>query len=149
MLILGSFFAVMSALAHDIPYVIIGLLGAGAGALELHGVALLREQEPRGMNWIIASQPFMLVVILGYCVLRLTYFEVPPVPERLKDMVSLGAQQWNLSVEDYFRMVNRITAFTVGGVAFLYQGAMTLYYLRRKNAVSLALSQSDDEDAAP
>jgi len=140
-LILSSFFAVMSALAHDIPFVIVGLLGAGAGAVELHGVALLKRYEPRGMNWIVGSQPFLLVVILGYCVLRLAHYEVPAVPDRLREMVTLGAQQWNLSVDEYFRMVNRLTAQIVAGVACLYQGGMTFYYWRRKAAVQQALAE--------
>src|SRR5688500_10289645 len=67
-LLLGSFFAIATALVRDIPFTAIGLLAAGAGAVELHGIALLRERQARGMSWIIASQPLLLIVILGYCV---------------------------------------------------------------------------------
>lgn len=138
-LVLGTLFAISAATIREVPFAAVGLLAAGAGAVELHGLGLLRQGEPRGMSWLIASQPFLFVVILGYCVLRGTHFEMPPIPEQFREIVELSAQQWKMSVEDYFRMVNTITAVALGVVAFFYQGGMTLYYWRRRAAVRLAL----------
>lgn len=142
-LVLGGLFALMAAAARDIPFAAVGLLAAGAGAIELHGVALLREYEPRGMKWLVASQPFLLVVILSYCVLRLTYVELPAVPENLREMVDTSAAQLGMTVDQYFALVNRITACVVGFVALLYQGGMTIYYLRRRKAVRRALEPTE------
>lgn len=138
-LVLGALFAVSAAAARDVPFAAIGLLAAGAGAVELHGLALLRQAEPRGMNWLVASQPFLFIVILAYCVLRATHFEMPPLPDKFRELAELSAQQWRMSLEDYFRMINTITAVTVSVVSLVYQGLMTLYYWRRRTAVRLAL----------
>lgn len=138
-LVLGAVFAVMAASGGDARFAIIGLLAAGAGAIELHGAALLRQGEPRGTQWLIASQPLLLVVIYAYCVLRLTHFEMPPIPDRFHDALELSAQQLGLTIEGYFRMVNRLTAQVVAVVATIYQGWMMVYYLRRRRAVARAL----------
>ena len=140
-LVLGTLFALSAAATKDVPFAAIGLLAAGAGAVELHGIALLRQFESRGVNWLIASQPFLFIVILGYCVLRATHFEMPPLPEQLRDLAELSAQQWHMSLVDYFRMINTVTAIVVGVVSFFYQGAMMIYYWRRRDAVTRALDE--------
>ena len=139
-LVLGTLFALMAAGAHDVPFAVIGLLAAGAGAVELHGVSLLRESEERGMRWLIASQPFLLLVIWCYCGLRLTHFEAPPLPEGMGELAALSAAQWNLSVEQYFRVLNTLTIAVLATVALVYQGGMTVYYLRRRRPVAQALA---------
>src|SRR5678816_1370684 len=63
-LVLGGMFALFAAAARDFPFAAIGLLAAGAGAVELHGAALLRQGDRRGMQWLVASQPYLLLVIL-------------------------------------------------------------------------------------
>ena len=139
-LVLGALFAVLAAAGGDARFAIVGLLAAGAGAIELHGAGLLREGEPRGMRWLLASQPFLLLVIYAYCVLRLTHFEMPPIPDRFREAIDLTARQLGLSTEEYFRMVNRLTAQIVAGFATVYQGWMIVYYLRRRDAVARALA---------
>lgn len=139
-LILGALFAVASAAVRDVPFAAVGLLAAGAGAIELHGVALLRTGDARGMNWLMASQLVLLVAILGYCGLRVGYVEVPELPEKMKTLVTTSAQQLGMSVEEYFRFVNRLTAGVVAVVSLLYQGGMALYYARRRQAVAQALT---------
>lgn len=138
-LILGAMFAVLAAAGGDARFAIIGLLAAGAGAIELHGAALLRQGAPRGMRWLIFSQPFLLLVIYAYCWIRLTHFEMPPIPERFQEPIEQAAQQLGLTVEGYFQMVNRLTAKVVSVIATIYQGCMTIYYLRRRDAVTRAL----------
>ncbi len=140
-LVLGAMFAVMAAAGGEARFAIIGLLAAAAGSIELHGAALLRRGETRGAHWLIASQPFLLAVIYAYCVLRLTHFEMPPIPERFRDALNLSAQQLGMTVEEYFRMVNRLTAQVVAVAATFYQGWMLWYYLRRRRAVEQALAE--------
>jgi len=138
--VLGTVFALMAAGAQEAPFAVIGLLAAGAGAIELHGASLLQEGEERGMNWLIASQPFLLLVIWCYCGLRFVHFELPTLPEGMSEFATLGAAQWGMSVEAYFRLLNTITVSVLALVALIYQGGMTLYYWRRRRPVAQALA---------
>jgi hypothetical protein len=139
-MVLGGMFALVAASARDFPFAAIGLLASGAGAVELHGAALLRQGEPRGMNWLLASQPLLLLVILSYCALRLWLIEIPPVPEAFQAVFAASARQWNLSIEEYQHVLNRITASAVAAAALAFQGGMMLYYLRRREPVYRALA---------
>ncbi len=138
--VLGTLFALSAAGAGDGPCAVIGVLAAGAGAIESHGASLLRAGEARGMRWLIASQPFLLLVIWVYCGLRFTHFEMPPLPEGMRELAALSAQQWDLTVEGYFRMLNTITVAVLAVVSLGYQGGMTLYYWRRRRPVAQALA---------
>lgn len=139
-LVLGGVFALLAAMAHEVPLAAIGLLAAGAGAIELHGVGLLRSGEARGMNWLIASQPLLLLVLWGYCGLRLTQSAMPELPEGMSELAAVSAAQWNLTVEEYLRRLNAITVGVVAVVSLVYQGGMTLYYWRRREPVTRALA---------
>jgi hypothetical protein len=139
-MVLGGMFALVAASARDFPFAAIGLLASGAGAVELHGAALLRQGQTRGMSWLVASQPFLLLVILSYCALRLWFVAIPPVPEAFQAVFAASARQWNLSVEDYQRALNRITACAVAIAAIGFQGGMMLYYVRRREPVYRALT---------
>ncbi len=141
-LALGGVFALLAATAHEVALATIGLLAAGAGAIELHGVSLLRAGEERGMRWLIASQPLLLLVLWGYCGLRLTQFQMPELPDGVAGLAAASAAQWNLGVEDYFRLLNALTVGVVAVVALAYQGGMTLYYWRRREPVARALAES-------
>ena len=140
-LALGTIFALLSASAGHFPFAAIGLLAAGAGAVELHGAALLRQGESRGMNWLVASQPFLLAVILAYCAVRLWLVETPPLPEQLQALIAAGAAQWHLSVEDYVRLLNRLTYGILAIASVFFQGGMMVYYLRRRRSVEKALAE--------
>jgi hypothetical protein len=139
-LLLGGLFALLAAAGGERGFAVVGLLASGAGAIELHGVGLLRQGEPRGMNWLIASQPLLLAVILVYCALRLWFVELPPVPEDFQGVFAASAQQWGMSLPEYQRALNRITILVLAAVAFGFQGGMVLYYLRRRAAVEQALA---------
>ena len=145
-LILGTLFALMAAAAQEVPFAVIGLLAAGAGAVELHGVSLLREGEPRGMRWLIASQPFLLVIIWSYCGLRLMHFEMPPLTDNLSQLAALSADQWGMTVDQYFRTLNTITVAVLAVFALCYQASMTIYYLRRRAPVARALANDTSTD---
>lgn len=138
--IVAGIFALAAAAAGDFPFAIVFVLGAGAGAMELHGAALLQAGEARGMNWLVASQPFLLLIVLAYCALKLTHFEVPPMPEMFQASLETTARQLGLTVEAYLRLVHRVTVGLVASVSLVYQSGMTLYYLRRRRAVALALA---------
>jgi hypothetical protein len=144
-MVLGGIFAIGAAGGGDSSFAAIGLLAAGAGAVELHGVALLRQGEPRGMNWLIGSQPFLLLVIFCYCALRLWFVAPPPVPDSMRTLVAVSAAQWQMSPEAFLIITNRITAIVVAIVSVGFQGGMTIYYLRRREPVRLALIPSNSD----
>ena len=62
------------------------------------------------------------------------------MPEKFQAVFAASAQQWNLSVEEYQRALNRITAGAVALAAIGFQGGMTLYYMRRREPVRQALA---------
>ncbi len=139
-LVLAGFFACISAAAGDFLGAIVGLLVAGAGALELHGASLLRQGEERGITWLVGSQFFLLATILVYCGLRLLHLDIPPIPDELRPMIEASAAQAGLGVDEYLKAVYRFGLWLVALVSLLYQGGMMLYYLRRRDAISRALN---------
>jgi hypothetical protein len=138
-LVLGGIFALSSAASGQVTFAVIGLLASAAGAIELHGAALLRRAIPRGMNWLVCSQPFLWLVVVTYCITRLIVVELPPVPESLRDLFAASAQQWGLTLDEYRLVLNRITIFFVIALTTVFQGGVTLYYIRRREPVLRAL----------
>jgi len=139
-LFVAGLFAVLAALAGDFVGAIVGLLVAGAGALELHGAALLKQGETRGVNWLVGSQLSLLVTILVYCVVRWFHFELPPIPADMKPLLQNAADQLDVPVETYLRLLYHIVLWAVALVSIIYQGGMALYYLRRRGAIIRALA---------
>src|SRR5271165_2118927 len=70
-LVLAGFFALVSAASGDVSGAAFGLLIAAAGAVELHGMGLLRAADRRGMSWLVGSQLYLMSVVLGYVGYRL------------------------------------------------------------------------------
>ncbi|HUR60565.1 MAG TPA: hypothetical protein VM029_22785 [Opitutaceae bacterium] len=140
-LFVAAFFALLSGVAGDYLGAIVGLLVAGAGAIESHGAALLREGEPRGVTWLVGSQFFLFVTIGSYCVLRLIHIELPPIPDELRPMLELNASQAGLSVQDYLMLVYRLGFWTLLILSVFYQGGMALYYFMRRDSVARALGE--------
>lgn len=142
-LVLGAMFAISAAAAREVPFTVIGLLAAGGGAMELHGIALTERGDGRGMKWLVWSQPLLLTVIFSYCALRLWVVELPSIPEGFEDLFKASAEQWGMSVGEYQRVLNRITVGAVALVGAGFQGSMLVYYLRRRRAVIDALGAGD------
>lgn len=143
--LLSGFFAVMMASAGEMQFAVLGLLAAGAGAIELHGAGLLGHGDRRGVNWLIASQPVLLCIIYLYCALRLTHFELPPIPASKQVEFDQAASQLGISTDELLRKVYRFTIQTVAVIATLFQGWMLVYYLRRRQT----LTQAADEMPVP
>ena len=138
-LMVATFFALTSAAMGDFWGAVIWLLVAGAGAVELHGGTLLRDAEPRGLNWLIASQFLLLLVVLGYCALRLVHFDLAPIREALTDEMRASLREANYGEEDFLRVVYVTTYVVMGALTLLYTGAMAFYFFRRRAAVTAAL----------
>lgn len=138
--LVASLCAVLAASVGDRVGAAIGVLVAGAGAIELHGVSLLRQGQPRGMTWLINSQVLVMLSMLGYCALRLAHPQLDPLratvtPEMKEQLEIIG---W--SVDRFIGMVYRITYLAVSLATVIYQGGMMIYYVRRRAAVTVALT---------
>lgn len=124
----------------------IGLAVAAAGAIELHGVSLLRAGRAEGMKWLIASQPYLCAVLLGYCAWRLS---APDLTELKLAMTSqlreqIAATGWEEEAFLGFAYRMTYTALAIG--TLVYQGWMTVYFLRRKDAVIEAVGGAETEE---
>jgi hypothetical protein len=138
-LAIAGLFALASALMHDQVGTLIGLVVAGAGAVELHGVALLRHGIERGMHWLVGSQVLLLVVVLAYVLLRLTHVDTAMMKPLLTEQQRQAIAQSGMGVDAFLRMVYIGTYAMVGVATVLYQGGLTVYYQRRRAAVAVAL----------
>ncbi len=137
--VLAGGFALLAAAGGRPAYAAVGLAAAGAGAVELHGVTLLRQGADRGLRWLLASQPLLLAAVWAYCALRLADFVPPPLPESLREAVEETARQLGMAPADYLRLVHRITHGLVALLATAYQGGLFVYYWRRREPVRRAL----------
>ncbi len=136
---IAGLFALISALAGDGLGAIVGLLVAGAGAIELHGATLLAHHEARGMKWLVNSQLVLLVTVLGYCALHLIHSPLPELPSEVDTLIQQDADQLGMTKQGFLQLFNRTVYGGVAGATLLYQGGMALYYWRRREAVARAL----------
>ncbi len=142
-LVMGGAFALINAMDHNTALATVGLAAAGAGAVELHGVGQLESGDARGLRWLLASQPFLLLAVLAYCALRLWFIPLPPLPEMLRNLVELSAQQLGMSVEAYQHFINRLTMILVAIASVGVQGGMFIYYWRRRAVIQRALAAAE------
>ena len=139
-LVIAGLFALISALAGDHLGAVVGLLVAGAGAVELHGSTLLHHGESRGMQWLVGSQLFLLVTIVGYCALRLLHPAYEPLRAAMTDEMKTSLEMAGWTPDEFIRFVYNVTYAAVAIVTSAYQGGMALFYCRRRAAVAQALN---------
>ena len=138
-LVIAATFGLMAAGSREAVSAIIGMLAAGAGAMELHGATKLREGDPQGVSWLVRSQLALLLVIVTYCVLRLTHFDESLAQMVITPQVEQTFVDSGLSTDDIVPMLRKIyygTYVIVGLVTVFYQGGMARYYHRRRGAVA-------------
>jgi hypothetical protein len=131
--------AVLAASMGDRVGAGVGVLVAGAGAIELHGVTLLRHSDARGMSWLINSQCLIMISILGYCAIRLGHPELEALRAAITEEMKQQLEVVGSSVEEFLALFYRVTYLVVSLVTVLYQGGMAIYYFRRRAAVTAAL----------
>jgi hypothetical protein len=143
-LIVAGGFALLSAASRDVSGAVIGLLVAAAGAIELHGATLLRSGRD-GMRWLVSSQLYLMAVILGYAGFRLLKPDVawmlPYVTGEAAEPILQAAQQQGMTVEQLLIGAMGMFYLLVAVLTLVYQGGMTVYYLRRRRAVEAALQE--------
>ena len=142
-MMVAGILALAAAAAGNYQGAGIGLLVTAAGAIELHGAGLVRAGEPRGMRWLVASQPYLLLVLLGYCILQLSNFDVALMKEAVTDQMREKIREAGYTVDQFLRMMYNLTYLMLALVTLIYQGGMTIYYLRRRAAVNAALQEPE------
>jgi len=153
-LLVAGLLALVSAASGDYLGTVLGLLVAAAGAIELHGAGLLGAGDRRGVSWLLFSQPFLLAILLGVCAWQLTHFD-PVAMAQLKSLLQASsgnvwktqAAQAGFSETEYLTLLRRTVYWGVALVTLLYQGGMTLYYLRRRDALLAAVAEPFEEIA--
>jgi hypothetical protein len=147
-LVLCGALAIASAWYGDFTGAVIGVLIAGAGAFELHGAGLIKAGEPRGLNWLVASQLYLLVAIMGYVGWRVMSYDPVATRRLLEPMLHASDLQAQLTEAGATEADLLATVRTLYNVSFslvavgtlFYQGGMALYYHRRRAAVAAALA---------
>jgi hypothetical protein len=128
---------------------LIGLVVAGAGAVELHGAGLLGRGNPRGLRWLVGSQLYLLAAILGYVALRLVSYDPALINLVLTDSLRQRYLDAGLQPEEMDLVVKwsyYLTYVIVGMLTVVYQGLMLRFYLRSWSDVQTALEDRDNED---
>ncbi|HYD83638.1 MAG TPA: hypothetical protein VEA63_06285 [Opitutus sp.] len=130
--------ALAAASIRDFSGAAVGLAVAAAGAMELHGAGLLRAGERRGMKWILVSQPYLMAVLLAYCAVRLATFDAAVLQEAVTDDLRQKIAEAGFTEERMLRQAYTLMYGLLAIGTVIYQGAMTLYYWRRRSAVEAA-----------
>lgn len=144
-LALTGAFTIASAAAGNRLEALIGLIIAGAGALELHGAGILQSGEIRGLRWLIASQLYLLFAVLGYVGLRLVSFDPALINLIMTDSLRqryLEAGLTSGQIDHVVQWSYYLTYAIVGVLTVVYQGSMALYYYRRRSAVAAAMTEN-------
>jgi hypothetical protein len=138
-------FALVSAASRDVSGAVIGLLVAAAGAIELHGVGLLRVGRGVGMRWLVSSQLYLMTTMLTYVALRLGRPDIASIRPIVTVELAGQIQQAGMTVDQFLLEFLRLVYLGVAAATLLYQGGMTIYYLRRRTAVAAAMEEEDPQ----
>jgi len=82
-------------------------------------------------------------VLLGYCVLRLTNYDAAMLRVALTDEMRETIRQAGYGVDQFLRLGYNLTYGTLALATLVYQGGMTIYYLRRGAVVRAALEAEE------
>jgi hypothetical protein len=134
MLFVAGALALISAFFHDRTGMLVGLLVTSAGAMELHGGTLLQGGRTRGLRWLVASQFYLLAVVLVYVGYQLNHIDISTVKSSLSDDQRQAISDMGLTIEQCLQMVYLLYC-SVAFSSLLYQGGMVLYYLRRWSTI--------------
>ena len=149
--------ALVSAATRDAFAAFIGLLVAGAGALEMSGANKLRAGDPRGMRLLFLSHFQIGASMMVYVAVRLLFLDLASVHKMLTEaqraeggtkeffaLLEEQVRQAGMTLDEYLLLSMRVMYLSLIIATVLYQGGMTIYYMRRKSAVQQAL-RGDDE----
>ena len=145
----ATFFALTTAGIGDITGAGAWLILAGAGAIGLHGVGLLRGGQTRGVNWLVGSQLLFIAVVFVDCGVRLTHYDPTQLRAALTDEMKTTLVQAKFDPEDFLLLVWRTTYGLIALATLLYKGGLALYFHLRRPAVADALDAMELEVETP
>lgn len=137
--------ALIALVMGDLVSAFFGLLVAAAGWSEWHGAKLLKRGQADGINWLVRSQLFLMILILLYALERMASWNSDYVQSLNTPEMNQLLQQGGMDMQAILPLV-RLGFFVVYGslavLTVLYQGGLALFYRRRAATVRAALSQS-------
>lgn len=142
-LLLAGSYAAMAALAKQGTGLTFGILATAAGAIELHGVEKLRHGVAHGVRWLVASQFYLLAVIVAYATWRLTVIDLELLRQALNQESRQAIAELGLSEDAFLRLTNRLVYGLFLLLSACYQGGMAWYYWSRRHLVARALEEGD------
>jgi len=118
-----------------------------AGAMEWHGQAQLREGNIGGLPWLLGAQGCLYTVIAGYVLWRLQFFDGSQywaqIPEEMREQLNEKMRIQGLDPEAdrplLLRTMNFLICSVLIFVSTLYQGGLTWWYRRQRDAIAAAL----------
>ncbi|HET9679720.1 MAG TPA: hypothetical protein VFP95_04045 [Gammaproteobacteria bacterium] len=121
--------------------VVIGLLFAVAGGIELRGAQLLINHVDKARYWLCGGQLYFLLVVISYAGWRLTSLDVQTLLQSLGpemvDLLKRRIQQQNgLWLPDQvlgetLLVMMRFVYWALIVISLFYQGLMFFYYARK------------------
>lgn len=127
----------------DLLGAFIGLLAVASGWMEIRGNGKLQRRDSEGMRWLVRSQLFLLAVILAYCASRLGSYDQETMLANLTPDMEALLQEAGIGRADLVPLVRMAFFGLYGAVAvtcLIYQGGLALYYRRKTQLVTEALT---------
>ncbi len=149
LLTIAGVFALLAAAVREGPGTVAGVLAAGAGALELHGVSILRQGEPRGLRWLVGSQGLLLLVVIAYAVVRLMLLDTDAIAQHITPEIDQKLAAAGMTRDELMATTRLLFQLGYGLLivgTLCYQGGMMWFFLRRRHAVAQALQAEPPED---
>lgn len=124
----------------------IGLLICAAGAVELRGRALLLAGQPRGVDWLVGSQVWLLLVAQSYFLWRLQaydpelvrHYAVPILRSAVVRPVLSAAGLTEAAVLADVRSIYTTSYMIAAVLLFVFQGGLALRYRRSRTSLAAA-----------
>jgi hypothetical protein len=146
LMVVASLTALVSLGIGDVVGMVVGVLVAIGGWIELSGRRQLLRGEADGMRRLVRAQLVVLNVILVYCARMLLSFDLETAMGALTSYTGLLAELGvDLApvmplIRSYLPLGVYALYGTVALAALIYQGGLAVYYRRRTATVTLALA---------
>lgn len=146
LVIIATTFAALSALSHNAPPAIAGVIAAGLGLLEMNGSDRLQNGDPKGLDAMIMAQLGLLATVFSYAGWMLMNFDPVAFVEHMPaDQLAELERQLRLTLDDggygevdlatVYRGFNTLVYLLVSVVTLIFQGLMIRFYHRARPAV--------------
>jgi hypothetical protein len=144
-------FALLHAASRQFGMAVLSLAAAGAGVAESHGAVRLRAHDHAGVRWLVGSQVYLAMLILGYAAWRLLHFDAVFAAQAAQAMLEFpgmsermaASGMTNADVLVLIRISYTAIYVAAGITTLVYQGGLALYYRRRSNALASAIASAD------